>query len=628
MCGIAGFGGLPGAGEHELRRMCDRITHRGPDDDGWLVDGPVGIGMRRLSIIDLGGGKQPISNEDGTIHVVFNGEIYNFRELRRDLERRGHAFRTGTDTECLVHLYEEYGRELVHHLRGMFAFAIWDSRRQRLLLARDRLGIKPLYYRRDGTGVSFASELKALTALAGQEWTLDRRALGRYLAFGYVPDPLTIYQEASKLPPGHTLEWDRSGAVEVREYWSPVRPEDDTLDEETAALEIRRLLEQSVRYRLVADVPLGAFLSGGIDSSAVVATMSRQLDRPVRTFSIGFDEPAFNEAPDARRVAEALGTDHTQLIVRPDADALVERIVSAFDEPFADSSAIPTFLVSELARTQLKVVLSGDGGDELFGGYTRYTDQLRRRTVLPAPAAAALRGAARRLPQGARGRNRLLELSRTRRGRYVGAVADPLEVAEGGVALPELSGAAGSWEHLLDEAFNDADTRDPVSQLMLVDLLTYLPGDILTKVDRMSMAVSLEARVPVLDHELVEFAATVPSHMKIRRGTGKWIFRQALDGLVPDFVFSKRKQGFGVPLRPWFHGPLSGRIDDLLRPGNGLYEYVDPAAVRRVVGEHRRGRRDHSPMLWKLLVLHLWLEGRAGTPMESEAMPLAAVGGQ
>lgn len=620
MCGITGFAGVSGMGQEQLRRMCNTIVHRGPDDEGLLVDPPVGIGMRRLSIIDPGGGHQPISNEDGTVHVVFNGEIYNYRELRRDLELRGHHFRTDTDTECLVHLYEERGRDFVHELRGMFAIAVWDARRDQLLLVRDRLGIKPLYYREEAGGVLFGSELKALRAAPGLDWTIDRRAVALYLAFGYIPDPFTIYGEARKLPPGHMLDWEMGRGAEIHRYWSPVRSQDENLDEETAAREVRRLLEQSVRYRLIADVPLGAFLSGGIDSSAIVALMARQMDRPVKTFSIGFEEPEFNEAPNARRVAAALGTDHSELVVRPDMDELVERVVDAFDEPFADSSAIPTFLVSELARRDVKVVLSGDGGDELFGGYTRYLEHLLLGSALPRALSVPLRAGARRLPQSAPGRNRLLDMARSFRGRYMGRVADPLDAAEGGVARANLVSEAGAWDRLLDDAFDATAGRDAASQLMLVDLLTYLPGDILTKVDRMTMAVSLEARVPVLDHELAEFAATLPSHLKIRSGTGKWILRRALAGLLPEFVFSKKKQGFGIPLKPWFRGPLSGRVRNLLREGNDLHEFVEPAAVQRVVTEHQSGRRDHSPMLWKLLVLQLWLEGQ--TPMEP---PTAAV---
>ena len=437
MCGIAGFVGTRASAEsaaEQLRSMCDAIRHRGPDDAGYLVDGTVALGMRRLSIIDLAGGHQPIGNEDGSIQVVFNGEIYNYRELRDDLLRAGHRLATHTDTETLVHLYEDDAAAMVQRLRGMFAFALWDSRRQRLLLVRDRLGIKPLYYWATPDGLAFGSELKSLLVLPDLPRSVDLEALADYLALGYVPDPRSILEGVSKLPPGHMLTWEPGAGASVSRYWSPFRPEDETIDEQTAAEEIRRLLAESVRYRLIADVPLGAFLSGGLDSSAVVAEMSRQMDRPVRTFSIGFNEPDFNEAPHASAVARALGTDHTELIVSPDAEALFDSVVAAFDEPFADSSAIPTFLVSQLARSGVTVALSGDGGDELFGGYTRYTDLLRRNITLPRLARSALTGAARLLPHSTYGRNRLLELGRGARGRYAGMVAHALGPAEGGGA--------------------------------------------------------------------------------------------------------------------------------------------------------------------------------------------------
>jgi asparagine synthase (glutamine-hydrolysing) len=613
MCGIAGFIGRtsspdPGA---ELRAMCDAIGHRGPDEAGSLVRPELGLtlGMRRLSIIDLDGGSQPVANEDGTVQVVFNGEIYNYRELRRDLERRGHRFVTHSDTEVLVHLYEERGVALVDELRGMFAFALWDSRQERLLIARDRLGIKPLYYWAAPDGaLAFASELKSLLPLPGFPREIDAAAVADYLSLGYVPEPCSIYRGVRKLMPGHRLVWQAGHTGEPARYWNALDRQPILISEQEAATEIRRLLSEAVRYRLIADVPLGAFLSGGIDSSAVVAEMARQMDRPVRTFSIGFEEAEFNEAPHAAAVARALGTEHTELIVRPDADALFEQIVLGFDEPFADSSAIPMLLVSRLAAEQVKVVLSGDGGDELFGGYTRYRDYLSRGPVLPGAARALLGALARRLPHGALGRNRLLEYSRSARGRYAGMVAHPLFPAEGGVAREHVARAGHPLDALLERWFELAGGHEGPLQPAHVDLLSYLPGDILTKVDRMSMAASIEARVPLLDHYMVEFAVTLPAHLKLRDGTGKWIFRQAIRGLVPDFVFEKRKQGFGVPLKPWLRGPLRHRIERLIEPGAALHEWVEPRAVGRVIREHQSGRRDHSAMLWKLIVLTLWLE--------------------
>ena len=619
MCGIAGWAGALGVqdGEHRLRLMCDAILHRGPDEAGYDVSARRALGMRRLSIIDVAGGTQPIWNEDGSVLVVFNGEVYNFQELRGELERAGHTFRTRTDTEVLVHLYEEHGSALVHRLRGMFAFALWDERRQRLLLVRDRLGIKPAYYRVLPDGVVFASELKSLHAAGLVDGDLDAGAVAAYMALGYIPDPLSVYRGVHKLPPGHLLTWTMADGAHIERYWTPPAAPDPALDAATAAAEIRRLLEESVRYRLIADVPLGAFLSGGLDSSAVVAEMSRQMDRPVETFSIGFSEPEFNEAPDAAAVARALATNHHELVLTPDVDALIEDVALAFDEPFADSSAIPTLLVSRLAARHVKVVLSGDGGDELFGGYTRYRDFAAR------PGAATALGRAlvplvRRLPHATPGRNRLLDLGREPVARYVGMVADPLRPDEGGVASASTLAASGGWGALLDPYFAEAAGRDAIGQLLHVDLLSYLPGDILTKVDRMSMAASIEARVPLLDHHLVELACRIPTGLKLRDGTGKWIFREALRERVPAVVFAKRKQGFGVPLRPWFRGPLRPRLDALATGSTPLGDWVDPDAVRRVVDEHVRGRRDRSPLLWKLLMLDIWLRAQRLRPNSVE----------
>jgi asparagine synthase (glutamine-hydrolysing) len=587
--------------------MCHTIRHRGPDDEGHFVAPGVALGMRRLSIIDVAGGHQPIENEDGSVVVVFNGEIYNHRELHARLHAAGHRFATCSDTEVLVHLYEEHGDRMVHALRGMFGFAIWDARRQRLLLARDRVGIKPLYYWETSDGVAFASELRALLALGAVPRQVDRAAVGQYLAFGYVPDPWCILKGVRKLSPGHCLSWDRDRGVRVDRYWTPVRPEVPRVDEGQVIGELRRLLVDAVQSHLESDVPLGAFLSGGIDSSTVVALMARQMDRPVSTFSIGFDEPEFNEAPHAAVVARMLGTAHTELVVSPDADVLIEDVVRGFDEPFADSSALPTYLVSQLARQQVTVALSGDGGDELFGGYTRYTDVLGQRGVDSRAARDLLRGVARRLPHVSPGRNRLLDLSRSRRGRFASTVAASLDVAEGGVARADLAGTSPALDALMAHWFDESAGRDFATQMMLVDMLSYLPGDILTKVDRMSMAASLEARVPLLDHRVIEFAVALPSHLKIQDGTGKWLLRRAIEGIVPPAVLQRPKQGFGVPLGRWFRRDLRHRVAALLKPSCAIYEYTDHAAVRRLAAEHAIGRRDHNQIIWRLVVLDLWL---------------------
>ena len=610
MCGIAGFVGREGdrrGAERELAAMCRAIRHRGPDDEGHFVAPGVALGMRRLSIIDVGGGHQPIANEDGSIQVVFNGEIYNHRELRAGLATRGHRLATRSDTECLVHLYEERGDDVVHPLRGMFAFALWDARRSRLLIARDRVGIKPLYYWEWPGGLAFASELRSFLALEDFPRSLSRDAIAQYLALGYVPDPECIFAGVRKLAPGHRLSWERGSGVTVTRYWSPVRAEVPGIDAQEARGELRRLLDDSVRHHLESDVPLGAFLSGGIDSSTVVALMARRMDRPVKTFSIGFDEQAFNEAPHAAEVARALGTEHTELIVRPDADALIEEVIRAFDEPFADSSALPTLLVSQLARREVTVALSGDGGDELFGGYTRYTELLGRRELAPTGVRALLGAAARRLPHLVPGRNRLVDLSRSRRGRYAATVASPLHSSEGGIARDAIASLGAPLDALLSPWFDEAAERDFPTQMTLVDLLTYLPGDILTKVDRASMAVSLEARVPLLDHHLVEFAVSLPSSLKLRDGTGKWILREAIRGIVPDTVLTRPKQGFALPLARWLRGALRHRVDSLLRSDARIAEFVDARALARIALEHRIGRRDHSAMIWRALVLELWL---------------------
>jgi asparagine synthase (glutamine-hydrolysing) len=584
--------------------MCGAIRHRGPDSEGHHIGPGIALGMRRLSVIDVAGGAQPISNEDGTIHVVYNGEVYNHHALRDQLDGR-HVLKSRTDTEVLVHLYEERGPAMVQQLRGMFAFAIWDEKASRLTVARDRLGIKPLYYWTTPDGVAFASELRSFLALEEFPRTLNSDAVHDYLALGYVPDPACIFNGVSKLPPGHVLTWDAERGVEIRQYWTAARPETPIADEREAIEELRRLIADAVGSHLESDVRLGAFLSGGIDSSTVVAQMARVSSSQVETFSIGFDEEEFNEAPHAAAVAKAIGTKHTELIVRPDADALVEQVVQIYDEPFGDSSALPTLLVSRLAREHVTVALSGDGGDELFGGYTRYGELEQVGAIPPRALRWLAREAATRLPQSAFGRNRLINLSRSRRGRYAATVAHPLPIREGGVV--RSSSATHSLDQLLDQWFEPGADRDFLTQMTIVDLASYLPGDILTKVDRASMAASLEARVPLLDHPLVEFAVGLPGTLKRRDGTGKWILREAVKGLVPNSVLEQPKRGFAVPLNRWFRNELRYRLDALVRPDRAVYEHVDHESVVRLVREHTTGRRDHSHFLWRILVLDLWM---------------------
>ncbi len=620
MCGIAGFAGWPlGAEEagRTVRAMCDAIVHRGPDDSGYFISPEVGLGMRRLSIIDVAGGQQPIGNEDGSVQVVFNGEIYNHHDLRRDLVARGHGFRTRSDTETIVHLYEEMGDDFVRRLRGMFAIALWDARARRLVLARDRVGIKPLSYWVTTAGIAFCSELRSLLALDRFPRRLDERGIAAFLSLGYVPDPLTAFAGVAKLAPGHLLTWSAEHGAAVRRYWTPVGAE-ATLDEAQVVDRLRDLLADAVATHLESEVPLGAFLSGGLDSSTVVALMTRTAPIRPRTFSIGFDDERFNEAPHASRVAGAIGTEHTDLVVAPDADRWIDSVVGIFDEPFADSSALPTYLVSWLARQYVTVSLSGDGGDELFGGYTRYLEVLRRPTV-PAWGRSLLRAVGHALPYIAPGRGLLLDRARPRQAAYAGTVALPLPPTDGGLAAPRLVPEDGEFGDLLTDAFAAAGARDFASQMMLVDVATYLPGDILTKVDRASMAVSLEARVPLLDHPLVEFALALPAGLKIRDGVGKQVFRRTIRGVVPPEVLRYPKLGFTVPLGPWFRGPLRHRIHELTTADGGLYTFLDRAAVRRLAREHLMGRRDHSAALWRALVLRLWLThldaGRLARPI-------------
>jgi len=621
MCGIAGFAGWPLGAEQAgrtVRAMCDAIVHRGPDDSGYFVAPEVALGMRRLSIIDVAGGQQPIGNEDGSVQVVFNGEIYNHHEVRRDLVGRGHRFRTRSDTETIVHLYEEMGEAFVERLRGMFAIALWDIRAKRLVLARDRVGIKPLSYWVTPDGIAFCSELRSLLALDRFPRRLDDRGMAAFLSLGYVPDPLAAFAGVAKLPPGHVLTWSAERGVAVQRYWTPAVAETPVVDEASAVERLRELLAAAVGSHLEAEVPLGAFLSGGLDSSTVVALMARGTAIEPHTFSIGFDDVAFNEAPHARRVAEAIGTRHTELVVRPDADRWIDGIVAIFDEPFADSSALPTYVVSWLARQHVTVSLSGDGGDELFGGYTRYLDALRRPT-LPAWGRSILRAVGRALPHVAPGRGRLLDRARSREAAYAGTVALPLAPVDGGMAARRLVPRDGEFGDIVPDAFAAAGARDFGSQMMLVDIATYLPGDILTKVDRASMAVSLEARVPLLDHALVEFALALPSGLKIRDGVGKQLFRRAIRGLVPPAVLDHPKLGFAVPLGSWFRGPLRHRLDRLSATDGGLYDVLDRESVRRLVREHLMRRRDHSSALWRALVLQLWLDhldaGRLARPL-------------
>jgi asparagine synthase (glutamine-hydrolysing) len=619
VCGIAGFAGIATAAESpraRLERMCNAILHRGPDSPGYFVQPGIAMGMRRLSIIDISGGQQPICNEDGTVTVVFNGEIYNHHELRTRLERAGHRFSTRSDTEVLVHLYEECGPDMAAQLHGMFAFSIWDSTKKQLLLARDRTGMKPLSYFEHGGGIEFCSELRSLWAADSTALRIQPVAVMQYLAFGYVPDPLSIFSGVRKLPPGHLLTWSATAGVSVRRYWHVPAPAETKLSEEDLVFEIRSKLDKAVASHLESEVPLGAFLSGGLDSSTVVALMGKHAQGRVRTFSIGFVEEEYDESAAARAVAQELGTKHTELIVRPDVEAVFDSVAAMFDEPFADSSAIPTFLVAQLAKEQVTVALSGDGGDELFGGYTRYRSQLARGENPAGAMRSSIGKAALLLPHVFPWRNKLIDRGRSRWGQYAATVAQPIRRQEGGVAAHRYGANAVSIDEQLQEQLAQVCGWDFAAAMMQVDIGTYLPGDILTKVDRTSMAMSLEARVPLLDAELVDFALQIPGHLRVTATESKRLFRRAIEGIVPNSVLSRPKRGFGVPLGRWFRGPLRHRIQALRTMPVEMTEFVDQESINRLIKEHLFGRRDHSAVLWRVLVLQRWLDALAAGALE------------
>jgi|SRR5579875_995178 len=613
MCGIAGFVLRDGRAETAaVRAMCDQIRHRGPDDEGIYIDGSCGIGMRRLSIIDLNTGHQPIANEDRTVWVVFNGEIYNYQSLRASLVSYGHHFATASDTETLVHLYEQWGIDGFARLRGMFALAIWDGRRRQITLVRDRLGKKPLYYSIQPNGLFFGSELKCLYP-AGVPLEADPQALRLYLQFSYVPDPLSAYKDIRKLPPGGWLTYDVHGSLKEGRYWKLPEPATEPppeLSEDAAARRIREVFDESVRLRMIADVPLGAFLSGGIDSSSVVASMCMQSPDPVKTFSIGFEEAAFNELPSAALVAKKFKTDHHEIVVRPDSVALVSKLVHHFDEPFGDSSAIPTFIVSEFAAQHVKVALTGDGGDELFAGYESFfaIDSLRRFDKVPQFARALLSKVADAWPYSFYGKNYLRMISRpSPLTRYFELNYAPYFLRH---SLLEPEWMLPADAAFLTQAFTHCLLpldRDIIAQALYFEATAKLAGDMLVKVDRMSMANSLEVRSPLLDHELAELAMSIPHAWKMRNGKGKQIFIKAVGDRLPQELLSLPKKGFGVPLAAWFRGSLRPMLWDHLTSRKFLDRGImSQAFVSHLLNEHDTGRRDNSHWLWMILMLELW----------------------
>lgn len=618
MCGIAGILNLDGApvATEDVESMCSTIVHRGPDEGGMFVRDEIGLGMRRLSIIDLDNGHQPVSNEDGSVRVVFNGEIYNYPALREQLIARGHRFTTHSDTEVIVHLYEDHGVDAVTHLRGMFAFALWDMFKKRLVIGRDRLGIKPLYYGEIGGRLVFASELKAILALPGIDREIDSTAVNHLFTTLTTPGSQSIVRGIRKLEPACVLVAGPGMTTRTVRYWDVRFEPDRKSSPRDFEAELRARLDESVRIHMLSDVPVGAFLSGGIDSSSVVAHMVRNTDRPVKTFAIGFREEAFNELPYAREVARKFGTDHHELVVEPDITSFVDDLIWHLDEPMGDPSAIPTYLVSRLAAAHVKVVLSGDGGDELFAGYDKYRVERRERrwSRLPRIARRALHAAGTRMREGAKGRNFVLHHSLEGWDRYVDAIAFFREPARSRL--------------LHADVFAQLDLHQPPADLHWLsaaqsfDLHQYLPDDILTKVDRMSMAHSLEARVPLLDHELVEFAASIPPEMHLRGDSGKQVFKRAMRGILPDAILDRPKRGFAVPLAAWFRGEMEEFARDLLMSKRSRERNIlNVDYVERLLDLHRGGRQLDF-QLWTLITFELWcrmfLDSKIGVRVERQ----------
>ena len=632
MCGIVGIADPTGRpiDEAVLRRMCDAIVHRGPDDDGFYLRparemgsqgtraASVGLGMRRLAIIDLLTGKQPIHNEDETVWVILNGEIYNFPELRAELESTGHRFYTNSDTEAIAHAYEEYGTDVPKYLRGMFAFALWDAKKERLVLARDRVGKKPLLYSLVGGKLIFASEFQAILQHPDVSREINFEALNQYLSFICVPAPQTAFRSVNKLEPGHVLVW-QNGAVEINRYWSLDFSRKINISEREAGERAVDLLRDAVRVRLMSDVPLGAFLSGGIDSSAIVALMSELSTERVKTFSIGFEEQSFSEIEDARRIAQRFGTEHHELVVKPDALEVLPALVRHYGEPYADSSAIPTYYLSKMTREHVTVALSGDGGDECFAGYERYAamriaegynhlPRILKERVLE-PAIAALPAASATRSRYGRVRRLLGVMGQERTERYLMLTCGFTEEMKAELYTREFRGRTAKASPLtyMKPWFSGNGELDIIDRLMMADTANYLPNDLLVKVDIASMAVSLEARAPFLDHHVMEFAASLPAAYKLRGLTTKSLLKRALKGLLPDETLTRRKMGFGVPISHWFRVELKGFLSDTILSDKALGRgYFTPGVVRRLVDEHAAGRRDYAPQLWTLLMLELW----------------------
>ena len=622
MCGICGFIHLDGrpAAPELLPAMNRRLRHRGPDGAGYLIDGSLGLAMRRLGIIDLAGSDQPLYSEDQSLALVFNGEIYSCRDLRRRLVKRGHRFRTDGDGEAIVHLYEEYGAACCEHLRGMYAFALWDRRQRRLLLARDRMGQKPLYYYHDHRTFVFASEIKAILAHPDVPRISNFSAgpnslLGEYLSFGWLPAGRTAFQNIFMLPPATTLQLDAAGQAKTRLYWdisqqAPLAAADPKAKPEAYVPQLREHLDEAVKLRLMSDVPLGAFLSGGLDSSLIAALMRRHSNAAVKTFSIGFEgDDSFDETPYALQVAQFLETEHRAFRVRPDAMRLLSDLVWHHDQPFADSSAIPTYLVSKLTREQVTVALTGDGGDELFAGYERFAAArlFQQWSAVPRPLWAGLAKLMSILPEGTAYYSRVKRARRFAQaaGKPVGAAYFDLARLFSDELTRRISIQPGKVPTDLSD-YAAGQRGDAVIRLVEANMRSYLPDDLLVKTDRCSMQASLEARAPFLDHKLVEHAAAIPFNLKLAGRRGKVILKQAAAGLLPDNIIHRQKHGFGVPLGAWLRRDITPVRDMLLSQSARQRGLFNMAAMESLINDHASGKRDHSRQLWALLTLEEW----------------------
>ena len=623
MCGICGkynYGGSEPVTKEELKKMNDRLIHRGPDDEGYHTDGNIGLAMRRLSIIDLSTGHQPISNEDGTIWIVFNGEIYNFQELHERLVQKGHVFRTKSDTEAIIHLYEELGTDFVKELRGMFAIAIWDGRKKRLVLTRDRVGKKPVFYSANGRFLAFASELNALLA-AGVDRDIDLRAVDAYLTLQYIPGPLSIFKSVRKLEPASLLTLE-NGKITIEKYWDLPRGE-KKLDLPLAEVKERLYNEllEATKIRLMSEVPLGAFLSGGIDSSVVVALMAKSSAQPVKTFSIGFKEARFSELGYAKQVAEMYGTKHTEFIVEANMADVLETLVRHYGEPYADSSALPSYFVSRETRKEVTVALNGDGGDEAFGGYLRYVamklDDYTR--MIPSAARKAMLGFIRLLPQKApygvfwrAGKLLRASMMPDPSYRYLSTICYFGPDEKAGLFSPAYEKALGAdlryGERYITDLFKAVPGEDLMGKLSYVDFKSYLPECLMTKMDIASMANSLETRSPLLDQKVIEFAYRLPSELKLKGVNGtKWILKETFKDMLPKEIYGRGKMGFGIPLGPWFRGELKDHWAGTCLSAKALGRgYFNKEHLFRLWDEHQSGARDHGYKLWALLMLELW----------------------